>query len=489
MAKQDTLLGDSSNLEIETNDSDINNSLDTDNENDINEEIISNEVNNENIDINDNDNDNEKINCVDNNIDNVEIEQVEHKQESLKSIFNSYINTKSIFKDKNKLTIKYEPNNIAHRDELITQLGGILAPALRGERPSNVFIYGKTGTGKTLVTSHVLNQMKEVASLNDVFINTYYVNCKMKKASDTEYRLLASLANMMMEEDSEFDFKKKVPATGLPTDEVYKIFIDVMSKKKGSIILVLDEIDALIEKVGDEILYNFTRINQDEGVQLTIIGISNNMSFINEIDARVKSSLSDEEILFPPYNAMQLLDILKRRSEEAFVDSVVGEGVLNQCAASAAREHGDARRALDLLRVAGELTERDKKTVIISDFVNMAEAKMEKDHIFESLKAQPKHSKIVLLSMIYLSDKGESRLHTGDVIDKYISLCALAFVKPLTNRSVGSLITELDMMGLINTRVVSRGRHGRTRTITLSLNNEIKSKAKDFLESELRIKD
>ena len=250
--------------------------------------------------------------------------------------------------------------------------------------------------------------------------------------------------------------------------------------------LVLDEIDALIEKVGDEILYNFTRMNQDEGVQLTIIGISNNLSFINEIDARVKSSLSDEEILFPPYNAMQLLDILKERSREAFVEGSVGEGVLNQCAALAAQEHGDARRALDLLRIAGELTERDKKDVVVGEFVKMAESKMERDHIFESLKAQPRHSKLVLLSMIHLTGEKGSNLYTGDVIDKYISLCGVS-AKPLTNRRIGDLITELDMMGFINTRVVSRGRHGRARKITLSLSSDIERKAKEFLESELHV--
>ena len=116
----------------------------------------------------------------------------------------------------------------------------------------------------------------------------------------------------------------------------------------------------------------------------------------------------------------------------------------------------------------------------------MAESKMERDHIFESLKAQPRHSKLVLLSMIHLTGEKGSNLYTGDVIDKYISLCGVS-AKPLTNRRIGDLITELDMMGFINTRVVSRGRHGRARKITLSLSSDIERKAKEFLESELHV--
>ena len=427
-----------------------------------------------------------EINCIEKKDKNFSNNSSNKEQDNLKNLFNSYINSKTIFKDKNKLTIKYEPHNIPHRDELINQLGIILAPALRMERPSNIFMYGKTGTGKTLVINHVLNQMKKVALENSISMNAYYINCKMKKVADTEYRLLAYLTNEMNKNFIKEGKFKKVPPTGLPTDEVYNMFSNAVKKKDGAIILVIDEIDALIEKVGDEILYNFTRINQDEDVQLTIVGISNNLSFINEIDARVKSSLSDEEILFPPYNAMQLLDILKDRSDESFVEGTVGEGVLNQCAALAAQEHGDARRALNLLRIAGELTERAKKDIIVAEFVKQAEAKIEKDHIFESLKAQPRHSKIVLLSMIYLSTNGNNNLYTGDVIDKYVLLCGVA-TKPLTNRRIGDLITELDMMGFINTGVISRGRHGRARKITLSLTNEIKSKAKEFLESELHV--
>ncbi|MCK5062931.1 MAG: AAA family ATPase, partial [Candidatus Aenigmarchaeota archaeon] len=271
-------------------------------------------------------------------------------QKTLKNLFDNYINSKTLFKDKNALTIKYTPDTVPHRDDQINQIGSILAPALKGDRPSNIFIYGMTGTGKTLITQYVVDQLKESAASNNININPLYVNCKMKRVADTEYRLVAYLAGLL---------GKKVPPTGLPTDQVYKIFFEALEENTGIVMLILDEIDALVEKVGDEFLYTLTRINQDtNNSKVTIIGISNNLSFTENMDARVKSSLSDEELIFPPYNALQLKDILLERSSISFSENVIMDGVIQKCAALAAQEHGDARRALNLLRVAGELAER-----------------------------------------------------------------------------------------------------------------------------------
>jgi len=167
----------------------------------------------------------------------------------------------------------------------------------------------------------------------------------MKKQADTEYRLLAHLSKK---------FGKEVPFTGLPTDQVYKTFFDVIDQKSQIIILIIDEIDSLVQKTGDEILYNLTRVNQDlKKARLSVVGITNNLGFIETLDPRIRSSLSEEELIFPPYNALQLQDILRNRASLAFIPNSLGDGVIEKCAALAAQEHGDARRALDLLRVAG----------------------------------------------------------------------------------------------------------------------------------------
>ncbi len=389
------------------------------------------------------------------------------------------MNSKTLFKDKNALTIKYTPDTVPHRDDQINQIGSILAPALKGDRPSNIFIYGMTGTGKTLITQYVVDQLKESAASNNININILYVNCKMKRVADTEYRLIAYLAGLL---------GKDVPPTGLPTDQVYKIFFEALEENTGVVMLILDEIDALVEKVGDEFLYTLTRINQDtNNSKVTIIGISNNLSFTDNIDARVKSSLSDEELIFPPYNAIQLKDILSERASISFSENVIKDGVIQKCAALAAQEHGDARRALNLLRVAGELAERQNMDKVTENHVDCAESKIDMDHIIEAVKTQPKQSKLILKAILSLTDKASDCIYTGDVFDLYVTFCDKVGLKPLTQRRISDLIAELDMLSIINTKVISRGRHGKTRTIRLALSGKVHSRVAEFLNSEFNI--
>jgi cell division control protein 6 len=239
------------------------------------------------------------------------------------------------------------------------RIAEVLAPSLKMDRPSNLFIYGKTGTGKTVCVRYTLNKIKEIADQRSIPLRFVYLNCKLKKVADTEYRLVAELAR---------ELGKAIPPTGLPTDEVYKIFFDALDSREQLVILVLDEIDQLVKKAGDDTLYNLTRINSElKNAQVSLIGISNDLQFTESLDPRIKSSLSEEEEVFPPYNAFQIRDILNQRKILAFKNGVVEEGVIEKCAAYAARDHGDARRALELLRVAGEIAERsDLKKVSLS---------------------------------------------------------------------------------------------------------------------------
>lgn len=398
-------------------------------------------------------------------------------QKTIQDLFTDYMNKQPIFSNKKALTISYTPEDVPHRDDQINQLGLILAPALKNDRPSNVFIYGATGTGKTLITTYVTNQLEIAATKAESDLHIMYVNCKMKRVADTEYRLLAHLANIL---------GKEVPATGLPTDHVYKIFFDALEEREGVIILIIDEIDALISKVGDELLYNLTRINQElQNIKISIIGISNNLSFTDYMDARVKSALSEEELVFPPYNAVQLQDILFSRAKIAFSEDKIKEGVLSKCAALAAQEHGDARRALDLLRVAGELTERNNDTQITEKHVDMAESKVDMDRIMEVVKTQPKQSKAVICSIFTLLDgTTKEKILTGEVYDTYKNICSQISLKPLTQRRISDIITELDMLSIISAKVISKGRYGRTREIGIAISKDIHSRIMDYLKKE-----
>lgn len=396
----------------------------------------------------------------------------------LDKIFDNF-SKKSLFKDKFVLQSNYTPENIPHREKQIEQVATILAPALRGERTSNLFIYGQTGTGKTLSTLYVKNEMLKRAKKENIPLKIEYLNCKLKKVSDTEYRILAELIKKL---------GGSVPSTGLPTDQVYNKFLELVESEKQLIILVLDEIDQAINKISDDFLYNLTRINSElSKSQISVVGISNDLKFLDSLDPRVKSSLSEEEIIFPPYNALQLQDILKNRAFGSFKTNVLEEGVISKCAAYAAREHGDARRALDLLRVSAEIAERESSDKVKINHVDLANEKIDKDKIVGFVETAPKQFQLVLLSIIDLIEKKQEKIFTGDIYNVYNDLCLKSRVEVLTPRRVSDIIAEFDMLGIITASVVSKGRHGRTREIKLAIPEQVVKKIKTILIETLGI--
>jgi len=398
--------------------------------------------------------------------------------EELEKIFDNFDKNK-IFKNKSFLQINYQPDEILHRGEQIKQIASILAPILRGEKTSNLFLYGKTGTGKTLSIQYVREELlKRIRKEQDFNVRIEYLNCKLKKVSDTEYRILAELIKKLGGE---------VPITGLPTQSVYNKFIELIDSEKQLIVLILDEIDQTVRKISSDFLYNLTRLNSElSKTQICIVGISNNLTFLEEIDPRVRSSLSEEEIVFPPYNALQLQDILNRRSKGSFKDNVLQAGVVAKCAAFAAREHGDARRALDLLRIAGELAERDSSNKIFLKYIDEANSKIERDKILDVISSEPKQFQLVLYSIIKLSEIQKDRpIFTGDIYNLYQDLCIQNKSETLTQRRVSDIIQEFDMLGIINVRVISKGRGGRMREVKLAITNNIIKKAKEIIEDSL----
>lgn len=220
----------------------------------------------------------------------------------------------------------------------------------------------------------------------------------------------------------------------------------------------------------DSLLYELTRINENlSSSWISVVGISNDLHFKEFLDPRVLSSLSEEEVVFRPYLADELFDILLDRAKVAFREGALDETSLRLCAALAAGEHGDARRALDLLRVAGELAEREGAGRVGEQHVRQAQQKIEHDRVSEVLKSLPAHSKILLVGAYLLSNNLPAGSITGDVYEVYHELCAVSDLEPLTQRRVSGLINELDVMGILNARVVSFGRYGRTKKIRIGV--------------------
>ncbi len=397
-------------------------------------------------------------------------ERMPEEQNASVGLFKKYLENNKIFKNREVLRHSYRPQILPHRRPQIDQVASILAPSLRNETPSNILIYGKTGTGKTASVRYVGSELENAGVHMGTICRVVHLNCEV---IDTQYRVLAQISKTLLGEDETASDKARIhiPMTGWPTDQVYQELKNQLEAMGGVLIIVLDEIDKLVKKSGDETLYNLSRINSDlKKSKVSMIGISNDLSFKDFLDPRVLSSLSEEELVFPPYNALQLCDILQQRAEMAFLDGVLEEGVIPLCAALAAQEHGDARRALDLLRVSGEIADRDESDRVSERHVKSAQAKIEADSMIECIATLPTQSKVVLYSMLLLDQMGQTIFTSGEVSRIYKEIAPAMELDILTHRRITDLISELNMLGVINTRVVSRGRYGRTKEMWFDTN-------------------
>lgn len=376
----------------------------------------------------------------------------------LDDVFNKFIGEAHVFNDREVLRHDYVPDKLPHREEQICQVGETVAPVLKGARCSNLFIYGKTGTGKTAVTKYVLSHLEVKAKEFGAPVKFCYVNCR---TAGSEYRVFAGLCQ---------NIGVSVPFTGLSVGEVSQRFRTGLDSSKVIFIAVLDEVDALIKMRGDSLLYELTRINETlSKSKASLVGISNDLRLKEFLDPRVFSSLSEEEIVFRPYDASELRTILLERAKIGFCRDVLSDSALSLCAALAAAEHGDARRALDLLRVAGEVAERKGASVVVEEHVREAEKHIEHNRVIEALKNLTLHSKLVVLSIYHLKRADVHQANTGEIYEVYNELGGELGVTPLTQRRLSTLVNELDSMGLLNARVVSMGRYGRTKKIRLEM--------------------
>jgi len=366
---------------------------------------------------------------------------------------------KVLFTDRNALSPEYVPEKLPFRDNQTKAVAEVLAPVLHGSKPSNLLLYGKTGTGKTAVACYVLERLR--AEANSPSLTVAYVNTRL---SNTEYRTLAEFAKFI-----DLPVDKQIPFTGLSIGEVVERIFERVKSGRRQIILVLDEIDYLVKTFGDSILYEFTRSGErlSPGF-LSLVGISNDLKFKESLDPRVLSSLSEEELVFPPYTVEELKGILMERAKMAFKPAAASPAAINLCAAMAGSEHGDARRAIDLLRIAGEVAEREGLKEIDDLCIRRASDKMEHDRVEEAIRSLPVQNKAILLAV----SRFGGGTNTGELYLAYSSLCKKTGLEVLTQRRVSGILAELDLMGLIEASVVSKGRRGRTKRIQLLIGNE-----------------
>ena len=375
---------------------------------------------------------------------------------------------RSLLRKRDVLHFAFIPEVILHRDNELAKVTQSLLPILKKSRPSNLLVYGKPGTGKTLVVKTVLSKIQKRVEKSDFPIRLVYANAKEET---TLYGLLVSFGKQLG-----LKTQKELPTTGLSISEVFNRLIDVIQKNTINAVFVIDEIDylaELISKTGKDILYNITRANERlKSGSLTLIGISNDLTFKERLDPRVLSSLSEEEIIFTNYTVNQIKEILLDRIKMAFISDTVEQAAINLCAAMAGQEHGDARRAIDLLRVAGELAEREQSETVKEDHIRRASQKMEEDKETTALNSYPLHEKLLIMAVMRAN--GAS---TGEIFQAYKGLCKTIRQKEITQRRVTQILGDIELSGLITGKIVHQGMHGRTKKYHLTIHPDVIKKA------------
>ncbi len=387
----------------------------------------------------------------------------------------------AIFNDKELLQVSHLPDGdrIIGREDELRRLGTALRPALNGNTPNNIFLYGKTGTGKSLCTKFISRQMMQRAGRNDVNAGFAYIDCLQ---DSTETQVVQSIAAQLNDEKRS---GTTIPEQGISTSMYYNRLWTVLEHMYDVAIIILDEVDKLEgigdksgDTAGDNLLMNLSRANEAGKIDecnLGVIGISNKIRYKDELNERVKSSLCERDYVFPPYDATQLREILESR-RDAFVDGVLETDVIPKVAALAAREHGDARKAIDVLRFAGEVAEEERKSVVRDEHVDVAQDREGANRISELISKQPPHARYVLLalaSQVQQSNEEEPVIPNKVVQHSYHQICEQMDSEPLKERRVRDLLTELEFLDLIKQDQRGRGR-GKGKHTVNSLYDEPK---------------
>ncbi|MGC8478534.1 MAG: Cdc6/Cdc18 family protein [Candidatus Micrarchaeia archaeon] len=366
-----------------------------------------------------------------------------------------------IFADREVLSPHYVPEKLQFREKEINNIERSIAPALKGMKGRNLFIYGKTGTGKTSCTRYVI---EEVSKIPNTHARISYINCRIY---NSRFRVLNKIIS---------DHIPTYAKRGYGAVDLYEKLTTWIEEDSKILVVVLDEIDMV--KDLDDLVYTLTRINSDiKAGGLSIIGISNKISFKDDLDPRSLSALYENELVFSPYNANELYAILKDRASRGFKPNTISDEVLRFIAASSAKAGGDARFSLTVLSKAGELSEEKDINTISIEEVQESLKIAESEIVYDLIATLPEHQKLLLYSLSLLSNSGgtykklvdgtDTYLFSGEVYNRYKSLADSLHKECKSERWYRKYLSELEMQGLIVSYESGTGIRGHTKLIKL----------------------
>lgn len=361
-----------------------------------------------------------------------------------------------IFEDEDILRDSHKPENLPERDKQLEQYQAALKPVIKGARPRNIFLYGQTGVGKTVATEMVMDRLqKDAQNYDNLDIKVIDVVCKNLKNS---YQAAVKLVNQFREGNN------KIATTGYPSDTVYEFLWEhIRELDETHVIFILDEVDAIGND--DNILYELPRANNNGNVpvdetKVGVVGISNKFTFRDNLSARVKDSLCDEEIHFPPYDANQLCNIIQQRSQKAFVDNVIRGGVIQLAAAIAGQESGSARQALKLLFTAGDIARTRDENTVTEQHVREAEPKVKESQVKNELASVPTQSHLTLYALLILNKADQLPVRSSEIYNKYKIAAQRIDSNVKTDRTIRNRLSQLKLKGFLHVEERNKGSKG-----------------------------
>jgi cell division control protein 6 len=246
-----------------------------------------------------------------------------------------------------------------------------------------------------------------------------------------------------------------------------------LAEYKGYFILFIDEVDNIRTDKDSFLAFLIRRLPQAVSAKLILVFASNRINWADNLDPRIKSFLKMNELIFKPYDAMDLQHILKIRVKKAISPKSMSPGVIEKIAAMSCYEHGDARKAVLLLSGSAHIAEKIG-TKITTETVSKAAEEIERNKYIDMIRIAPVQLQAVMASVIRcIRQTKRTAVDTYSIYDIYKIFCKEASVRCLAIRAFRDLINELDIYTFIRARVISKGRYGRSREIIVDLPDEL----------------
>ncbi len=388
---------------------------------------------------------------------------------SARDVIESVIGKPSVFKSREKLFPEYLPSHLPHREEQLKALAEYFRFMLSepGTISQRVLLVGSIGTGKTVTAMRFGNDFKYLAKQRGVNLEYVHVNCHRDR---TLYLVVQEISRQL---------RIPVPQRGLSAQEMYHVILRHLEERDQYVIVTLDEFDYFISVAGSDAVYFLVR-TYDEHPELTkrvsFIFIARDVSNLGLLDAATESYLVRNIIHFKPYTSRELYDILKHRAEEAFYEGTVEDGVLRYIAEIVGADRGgsgNARLALEILLLAGQLADHEGAQRVTVEHVRKAHTRLaspELVHTLDNLPYLQLHELLILLAAVrVLRTKGEPYARMGEVEREYHQVCEELGVKPRKHTQVYEYVMNLKRLGIVDARPSGKGYRGRSTLIAVNI--------------------